>query len=197
MHVDREHGEDQARQPADDEQADEAHGEQEGRVERDLALIERRRPIVDLDAGRHGDDEAEEGEHRARIHRLAGDEHVVAPDQEADDRDGDRGTGDELVAEHRLARRGGDQLADDAERRQHHDVDGRVAVEPEQMLVEQRIAAERGVEDAQAEQPLRGDQHQRDRQDRRRQHQDDRGRVMRPDEERQPSPASCPEQRSL
>ena len=40
-----------------------------------------------------------------RVDRLAGDEHVVAPDQEAEDRDRDAGEGDERVAEDRLAAR--------------------------------------------------------------------------------------------
>ena len=70
-------------------------------------------------------------------------------------RDRDRAAGDEPVAEDALVRGGGDQLADHAHRRQHHDVDGRVAVEPEQVLEQQRIAAERRVEDAEAEHPLR------------------------------------------
>ena len=103
-------------------------------------------------------------------------------------RDGEAGEGDERVAEDALAREGRDQLADDAHRRQDHDVDGRVAIEPEQVLEQQRIAAERRVEDADAEQPLDRDQDQRDRQHRRRQHEDQRGRVVRPDEERQPEP---------
>ena len=47
------------------------------------------------------------------------------------------------VAEDLLAAEGRDQLADDAHRRQDHDVDGRVRVEPEQVLEEHRVAAER------------------------------------------------------
>ena len=38
----------------------------------------------------------------ADVRRLAGDEHVVAPDQEAEDGDGDAGEGDEVVAEDHL-----------------------------------------------------------------------------------------------
>ena len=41
---------------------------------------------------------------------------------------------------------------------QHHDVDGRVRVEPEEVLEEHRIAAVRGVEDAEAEGVLDRDQ---------------------------------------
>ena len=52
----------------------------------------------------------------------------------------------EAVAEHPPPREAGDDLADHAHRRQDHDVDGRMRVEPEQMLEQQRIAAERRIE---------------------------------------------------
>ena len=97
-------------------------------------------------------------EDRAGVDRLAGDEHVVAPDQEAEHRDGDAGEGDEVVAEDPLAREGGDELADHAHRRQDHDVDRRVRVEPEQVLEEHRVAAQLRIEDAEVEQPLGRDQ---------------------------------------
>ena len=59
--------------------------------------------------------------------------------------------GDELVAEDPTAREAGRHLADHAHRRQDHDVHGRMRVEPEEMLEEHRIAAERRVEDAETE----------------------------------------------
>ena len=82
----------------------------------------------------------------------------MAPDQEAEDGDGEAREGDEAVAEDALAREAGDQLADHAHRRQDHDVDGRVRVEPEEVLEEDRVAAERGIEDADAEDPLEADE---------------------------------------
>ena len=60
----------------------------------------------------------------------------------------------EGVAEEPPAREARDDLGDDAHGRQDHDVDGRMAVEPEQVLEEQRIAAVGGVEDRQAEDAL-------------------------------------------
>ena len=72
------------------------------------------------------------------------------------------GEGDGLVAEDALAREAGDDLADHAHRRQDHDVDGRVRVEPEQVLEEQRVAAERGIEDAEVEDALERHQQERD-----------------------------------
>ena len=87
-----------------------------------------------------------------------GHEHVVAPDEEAEHRDAEAGERHERVAEHLLAAEGGDQLADDAHRRQNHDVDRRVRIEPEQVLEQHRIAADRRIEDAEVEQPLGRDQ---------------------------------------
>jgi hypothetical protein len=42
---------------------------------------------------------------------------------------------------------GRDDLADDPEARQHHDVDGRVRVEPEDVLVHEHVAARLVVEE--------------------------------------------------
>ena len=63
--------------------------------------------------------------------------HTVKPS--TDDRQ--QREGHHAVAEDRLARLHGDDLADDPEARQHHDVDGRVRVEPEDVLVHQHVAA--------------------------------------------------------
>ena len=87
-----------------------------------------------------------------------------------------------------LRANGRDELADDAHARQHHDVDGRVRVEPEQVLEEHRVAADRRVEDADAQHALERQQQDRDRDDRRAEDHDQAGRVVRPDEERQPEP---------
>ena len=88
------------------------------------------------------------GKNQPGVDGLAGDEHVVAPDHEADDRNGHARKRDEFVSEDSLARKSGDQFADDAHARQNHDVNGRMRIEPEHVLEEQRIAAERRIEDA-------------------------------------------------
>ena len=82
----------------------------------------------------------------------------MPPDEEADQRDGDAAVGDEAVAEDVLAAEDGNHLADDAHARQDHDVHGRMGVEPEEVLEEDGVAAELGIEDSQAEDALRGDQ---------------------------------------
>ncbi len=66
----------------------------------------------------------------------------------------ERREGDERVAEDVLARERLDDLADHAHRRQDHDVDRRVRVEPEQVLEEHRVAAERRIEDADVQHAL-------------------------------------------
>ena len=58
--------------------------------------------------------------------RLARHEHVVAPDEEADEGDAQRRVGDRAGSRNVLAAKAADHLADDAHGRQHHDVDGRV-----------------------------------------------------------------------
>ena len=152
------------------------------------SLVQGRSPVEDLDRRGHCDDEAHEGEDEACQQRLPADEHVVAPDQEADGRDRHARPRHELVAEHLLARKAGDELVDHAHAGQDHDVDRRMRVEPEQMLEQQGIAADFGIEDADAEHALDRDQHQGHRQHRRCQHQDDRSRIERPEEQRQPVP---------
>ena len=48
-------------------------------------LVQRRRPVEHLDRGRDGDEHAQRREdHQPAYSRLAGDEHVVAPDEEAE-----------------------------------------------------------------------------------------------------------------
>ena len=174
--------------PADQEEADEAEHVDHRRVPLHRAAEERRRPVEGLDRGGHGHEVGEGGEDHRRVHRHARDEHVVGPDQEADRGDGEARHRDEAVAEDALAREAGDDLADHPHRGQDHDVDGGVRVEPEQVLEEDRVAAAVGVEEAEVEDPLEGHEQDRDRDHRRPQDLDDRGRVVGPHEERHAEP---------
>ena len=167
---------------------EEAERVQHRRIEADRAAIDRRRPVEHLDRGRDRDDVGEDREQHSRVDRLAGHEDVVAPHEEADDRDGERRERDERIAEDVLARERLDELADHAHRRQDHDVDRRVAVEPEQVLEEHRVAAQRRIEDPHVQRALGRDQQHRDRDHRRAEDHDQAGRVVRPHEERQPEP---------
>ena len=51
--------------------------------------------------------------------------------------------------------------------RQDHDVDGGVRIEPEQVLEQERVSAERGIEDAEVEEAFDSDEHDGDGDDRR------------------------------
>ena len=91
----------------------------------------------------------------AGVDRLARDEQVMPPDQEAEHRDRQAGERDEAVAEDRAcARTPAISSLTTPMRRQHHDVDGRMRVEPEQVLEQDRVAAERGIEDADVQHAL-------------------------------------------
>jgi hypothetical protein len=58
-------------------------------------------------------------------------------------------------------------------------------VEPEQVLEQERVSAESGVEDAEVEEALDGHEHDGDGDDRRAQNHDDAGRIVGPDEQGQ------------
>ena len=109
---------------------------------------------------------------------------MVGPDHEADAADGDHGVSHAEIAEHRLARKRGDDLADHAEARQNQDVHFRMPEEPEQMLEQDRIAAAMRIEEGGAEIPV-GEQHgDRARQHRQRQQQQKYRHQLRPDKQR-------------
>ena len=81
----------------------------------------------------------------AGIH--ARDEHVMPPDDEPQPRDAGDRIDHRLVAEERLAGEATDDVGDHAHRRQDHDVHGRMGIEPEQVLPQQRLpAAGAGIE---------------------------------------------------
>lgn len=98
---------------------------------------------------------------------------MVLPDEEAEDCDGNRGEGNGGVTEDALAAEAGDDLGDDSHRGQDHDVDRGVRIEPEEMLEEKRVASERGIEDANVNQPLQGNEDDGDGYDGRSENHDD------------------------
>ena len=74
----------------------------------------------------------------------------MAPNQKSNDRDGHAGERDEIVAEDFFSRKAGDDFADHAHARQNHDVNRRMRIKPKQMLEQNRVAAEFGIENADA-----------------------------------------------
>ena len=83
----------------------------------------------------------------------------MAPDGEAEEADEDARVDHDGRAEERLAREGGDDLRDHAERREDEDVDLGVAERPEEMLPEVEIGARSHVVEVRPEKPV---EHQED-----------------------------------
>src|SRR5277367_1154016 len=112
----------------------------------------------------------------------------MRPDEEADDGNGDTRCGDERVTKNRFAGERGNDFADHTHGRQNHDVHGRMGVKPEEVLEENRVAAESRVEEAEVQAALETDEEERDGDDRSAEDEDDAGGVLRPNEERQSEP---------
>ena len=129
-----------------------------------------------------------------RIHGcMPGDEHVVRPHREPEHDDRQQREGHHPVAEDRLARLDGEDLGDDPEPGQHHDVDRRVRVEPEDVLVHDHVAvlagADERVEEVEAERPVEQHEELRGGDERGGDHDQQRGREVRPHEQRHPEEA--------
>ena len=90
--------------PAIDEGEDEGDREQHRHGQVDVAVPQRQHPVVDLDRGRHRDDQRGGGEEEAEIRVHAADVHVVRPDDEAERADADDRPDHHPVAEDVLAR---------------------------------------------------------------------------------------------
>jgi hypothetical protein len=122
-----------------------------GVSEADRSAPHGRDPAEDLHAGRDRDDHRRGGEIHLHVDAHSGREHAVRPDDEPDHADRDHRIGHAEIAEHRLQAERRDDLADHSEARKDHDVDLGVAEEPEQMLVENRVAAAAGIEEGRPE----------------------------------------------
>jgi hypothetical protein len=114
----------------------------------------------------------------------AGHEHVVRPDREAQHHDRHQREGHHPVAEHRFSGVRRDDLADDPEPGQHHDVDGRVRVEPEDVLVHDHVAAGARIEEVRVQGAVEQHEELRPRDERRGDHDEERRREVRPHEQR-------------
>ena len=193
--VDRERGEVDAGEPADHEDGEKAERVEHRRVEVEVPAPERREPVEDLDARRHGNRHRRDHEEGVQRVRKPDREHVVRPHEHRDEADPDGRERDRLVAEDRLSREHREHLRDDSERGQHHDVDLGVAEEPERVLPEERRTPLGGVEEVRLDAPAAdrdssveqehrqaGGERRQDREQHPREHLD------RPHEERHPGP---------
>ena len=139
--VDHHIAEEQPGQPAVDEGEDEADGEEHRRVEADVPLPQGQHPVIHLQRRRHGDDQRGGGEEETEVGVHPAHIHVVGPNDEAQPADGDDGPHHHPIAEDVLAGVNRQHIRHQPERRQRHDVNLRMAEEPEQMLEQNRRAA--------------------------------------------------------
>ena len=130
----------------------------------------RRDPREDLDAGRDRDEQRRDHHRDAQPVGHARHEHVVRPHGEAEHEDPEERERHQAIAEDRLAGHRRDDLGDDPEAGQHHDVDGRVAVEPEDVLVAEHVAAALGDEEVRVHDPVEHHEELRAGDERRREH---------------------------
>src|ERR1700722_7708267 len=77
----------QTREPSHGKEADKTQGVKHGSIVRNRSFVERGRPIENLHGGRNRYHETKHGESQAGVNRLAGDEHVMSPNQETNDSD--------------------------------------------------------------------------------------------------------------
>src|SRR5688572_14674913 len=134
-------GQDYARDATNGEEKDETDSPEHGCAELDRAAPHCGDPGEYLDAGRHRDHHGGGDEIGLSVDVETDGEHVMGPDDETDDPDRHHGVRHAEIAEHRLFRERGHNLADHSEAGENQNVDFRMAEEPEQMLEENRIAA--------------------------------------------------------
>ncbi len=139
------------RQPADDEVHDEPDDEQHRGLESRGSGQDRRDPGKQLDRRRDHDDQAHGGEVDRGQGGEANGEHVVHPHAEAQERDQDLRQRDQRKEHHLAFGERRDDRGGDPERGQDDYVYLWMAKDPEQVLPQQRITAERGVVEVKAE----------------------------------------------
>ncbi len=79
---------------------------------------------------------------------------MVSPNQEADERNGQRGQCNGPVAENVFLGESRDHFRNDSETGYHHNVYRGVRIEPEEMLVQYRVAAKGRIKNPDAEHTL-------------------------------------------
>jgi len=108
---------------------------------------------------------------------------VVSPNHEGHEGNRDARERDRFVAEDAALRVRGEDLGGDTHARQNHDVNGRMAVEPEEVLEQNWVTAQGRIEDADVEGSFEDQQHEGDAENWRRENLDDARGVERPEHE--------------
>ena len=95
---------------ARDEQRNKSQGEQHRRGETNASTPDRAEPVKRFDGGGNTDGHGHYGKGEGGIGAHAAHEHVMAPDHEAEEADGEHGVDHGLVAKNGFAREDGEQL---------------------------------------------------------------------------------------
>ena len=112
----------------------------------------------------------------------------MSPDQKTNNGDAETGRSHEMISEEAFASEGRHDFRHHSHSRKDHDVNGRMGIEPEQVLEQDRIAAPRRVEESDMKDSFHGHQGNGNGDYRSSQDENDRGGVVGPHEEGQPEP---------
>ena len=155
LEVYRRHRQHQPGESTDGEHHNEPQREQHRRLEGHGTSPHRGNPVEHLDPCRHRNQHGRVHEEQLPGQRHTHGKHVVSPDDERQERDRRCRIDHRAVAKQRLARKGGNDLRNDAEGRQNQNVDFRVTEEPEDMLEHHRIATAGGVKERRIKETVR------------------------------------------
>ena len=139
-HADADVAQEQTCQAAMQECENKTDGKQHGYIEMNAALPKRQNPVINFQSSGYGNDQGCGGKEESEIRIHATDIHVVCPDKETENANGDNGPDHHAITKNVLSGVNTEQVRDNAKCRQGNDVDLRVAKKPEQMLEQQRTA---------------------------------------------------------
>ena len=96
-----------------------------------ISLPKRKYPVVDFDGGWYGDDQCGCCKEKSKVWIHAADVHVMGPNKETQCANADNSPNHHPVAKYVFTSMYANQVRNDAECRQRHDIDLRVTEEPE------------------------------------------------------------------
>ena len=141
MNVAEVEAERQSGQTADAEHRQKRQGEQHRRVKANRTAPQRDEQTRQNDHGGNRNDHRGGLEESADLGSHAGQIHMMRPDDEGKEPNGERRVNQRFITPDRLAGVVGDDFANNTHRRQNQHVHFRMSQEPEQMLPQQRTAA--------------------------------------------------------
>ena len=136
---------------ADDKGDHEAYRPIDRDAETDAAPVEREEPVEHFHAGRHRDDHRHDAKEAVDVGASAHGEEMMKPHQEGEHADRHRGDDHRTAPEQRLARKGGNDLGENSERRENEDVDLGVAPGPDEVDIHHGVSTKLVGEEVEAE----------------------------------------------